>query len=110
MIDNTFTLKEPVTINESFDKVEVNRSVFALVSKEGQDPVQIMFGGILRPFRVEADGKKVYAPMDKTIAVQIDDISKQQTDPLMEDLRQKVGNAWGLITMGLGVVKGQSGT
>ena len=97
----TITLKEPL----NYDKAEVAAIVIGRTSEENVVPEVRAARFTLWPFR-EEDGKRVYSPKDRLLRFEIDDLEKPQTDPLMEDLRQKAKQADGLLVMGVNVVKG----
>ncbi len=103
-MDATLKLKEPFTINESYDQALYEAGSISFAKWDG-DRAVFQASIWLRPFKV-ADGKKVYGPADRSIEIRIADLDAVQTDPLLEDARQKLKQAHGLMQMAANVVKG----
>lgn len=103
-MDPTLKLKEPFAINETYDQALYEAGSISFARWDGDRPV-LQASIWLRPFKV-ADGKKVYGPADRSIEIRIADLEAAQTDPLLEDARQKLKQAYGLMQMAAGVVKG----
>lgn len=103
-MQSTFRLKEPFKIDETYDQVEV---YYALLGRADNttDVTKRKLDYLLWPCRDEG-GKRVYAPSQFTIRGTIADLGVTQTDPLLEDLRQKAVQADGVLIMGFGVLKG----
>ena len=69
------TIEKQIVVTETYDKGEIVSTLIQRVSAEGADPVQTGWLAVVRPFRDGPSGRE-YAPADKSIHLQIDDIRK----------------------------------